>query len=803
VLVVLFWVLLWQDPLLKGGTKGHPHDSKQINPFKSKQVFQHVSLGVTQDMMKVKVEDVPIIFGEFSDAKNVEIHKLIGEYFLNKDTKAASKASVTPLQASMVMMGCYGNPLKNDDARSIYTMSKDNLGQNDDLLQSFYMNFMLQAYEDLHLKSSTAIDLQTTVQDLLKTQDKSDKSVCSCLKAFASPSLFHLGPLLISDPESSKHESEMEDITCEHRKFMHDSCSVQRTLDYALDGDVFSEFPKTNVSIDHKKYQIRDWLTISNENKNHARHRMDPLYVLLNNYTGAENLNAEPSEPWKKFIEKFCLLAPQQCEDAQLTKTTSPKKLVMQKLKTMVQWIKPHNRLRPPILCAKSSECTVSERGDGMMSQATYKAYIDQYKHAFDTCKLTGVPIFVRASVSNIDTAIIYSMAENWLLLAAVFAFVWSYYVERELKTSSVQNDVSSYYVVRIIMFLFICTTWGFLFAKIIGVMSTLVQHEKKNIFINFGFYHDLFVTEWYFLIISALTVVALIVASSIYYVVHKKSNVQESETMAVAQVVHDQPSEPVRGVILPHKAFMFETEKLIRPTYPKGRSNEGMKKLDEFEREGLFTNRLQKMAALAQIATDLCLILGLTSLAIACVTQRNVGDWYLIMNVFVWFFCIGIIVHMSNIMRLVHVYVQFHHESQTDCHAHVVPSTRTGFAVVIGIMLFIYLRLAGLDSESSSPHTVGHQTLFAVLSLVMLCGADAIDAAIHRNKPCESLNAELRHDQFWQHVSSKNYYVAWIVIFSLYFLHLTRSSAICAELKSKSIGSDNFSCGLGTLDWS
>ena len=130
------------------------------------------------------------------------VNMLIGEHFLNNDKigNYASAAPVTPLQAAMIMMGCYGYPLKNNhrhDLPLIFQSADLDMARNDATLQSFYMNFLSHAYEDLHLVSSQtdytghADFTKMTIDDLLGSQtDKTDKSSCDCLKAFASPSLF-------------------------------------------------------------------------------------------------------------------------------------------------------------------------------------------------------------------------------------------------------------------------------------------------------------------------------------------------------------------------------------------------------------------------------------------------------------------------------------------------------------------------------------------------------------------------------------------------------------------------------------
>jgi hypothetical protein len=124
---------------------------------------------------------------------------------------------------------------------------------------------------------------------------------------------------------------------------------------------------------------------------------------------------------------------------------------------------------------------------------------------------------------------------------------------------------------------------------------------------------------------------------------------------------------------------------------------------------------KLQNLAVFVQVGLDLSVISGLTFLAIACVTQAGVDDFFVIIAVFLWFFVIGLINHLSNVMRLMHVYLQYHPDALNDTHVKIVPITRTAVAILIAVMLFVYLRFAGpswahcraqsVDFSRSRPH--------------------------------------------------------------------------------------------------
>ncbi len=100
----------------------------------------------------------------------------------------------------------------------------------------------------------------------------------------------------------------------------------------------------------------------------------------------------------------------------------------------------------------------------------------------------------------------------------------------------------------------------------------------------------------------------------------------------------------------------------------------------------------LEGMAPYAQLAMDLTVISGLAVLAMANVTQWGVQDINVLSAVSVWFLAIGVIAHLSNMLRLLHVYVQFHHKSVYNDFVQRAAHHSVYLSVLLGDMLLAYV---------------------------------------------------------------------------------------------------------------
>lgn len=804
LLVVFTFIFLWGDPLLKENT----HVTL---------IRQHIDVQRARDPLNLMIKgtDLPAkIFSYFNkvdeDETQNEVYEYIDKYFLPLDAKGTdrSSAQMTPLQATMLLMGCYGYPHavkgQTDASQNIERLLRQDWIYHS-TVKDFAMNFLLQALEDRQEGNAYSVyDLNRAMASNNISQltgafsgSGHDRSACSCLKDFASPSLFHLGKLKLATNAVMEVSPIAKDVTCEHRKYMNDACSVQRVLDYALDGAPDMSITQNTVLTDTISNQM---LLVTAPTEAFAtiprRHILDPMLAAFAGTTG------QISSQVVNFLDAYCSLAPARCTEAGLTGTHTGKTNldVNTRLKTLLKYIKPHNKLQPPKMCANVNECTQAERAEGKVSQATYEAYTHKYNMAFHTCARDGVPQYVRSRLNTIDTAGVYSLAEAWLLLAAVFAWTWAYYIDSRTEESEAADTKWSNMSV-LVGAVFLAVAYVMLLIKLARFFDDLYQksyqdEQKPSITDDASAW---FTFLW--LIFAALLAVIFGWLGILKFVKEEqdvrdilccgkgKKEETKKETrqdQVQGQVGYMQPVEASGGQpmqsLAPMRNYMHAHPFNTGVTFMTPAARKELNRPIQVRKQSMrLIETLQRVAPPAQVAQDLAVISGLTTLAIACVTQRGVSDVNVITTVAVWFFAIGLLAHLSNIMRLTHVYAQFHHAAGADKHMRVVPFTRTGLAVGLGVMLFVFLRLAGLDGSVGSLHAEQHQLLFALLSLLMLCGADVLEGVLAPAP--SSFTAESRTVHFWKHVSAKSYYMGWLVLLSLFVLHTHRTGAVCQEL--------------------
>jgi hypothetical protein len=340
------------------------------------------------------------------------------------------------------------------------------------------------------------------------------------------------------------------------------------------------------------------------------------------------------------FLDAYCSLAPARCTEAGLTGTHTGKtnQDVNTRLKTLLKYIKPHNKLQQPKMCANVNECTQAERAEGKVSQATYEAYTHKYNMAFHTCARDGVPQYVRSRLNTIDTAGVYSLAEAWLLLAAVFAWTWAYYIDSRTEESEAADTKWSNMSV-LVGAVFLAVAYVMLLIKLAQFFDDLYQksyqdEQKPSITDDASAW---FTFLWW--IFAALLAVIFGWLGILKFVKEEqdvrdmlccgKGKKEEVEmAVVVGDVGYGKPvvasgGQPMQS-LAPMRNYMhaqpFNTAagrgwNIARNNlsgFPEKVKNAHSMRLIE---------TLQRVAPPAQVAQDLAVISGLTTLAIACVT--------------------------------------------------------------------------------------------------------------------------------------------------------------------------------------
>lgn len=699
--------------------------------------------------------------------------------------EAVETKKVTPLHASMLLMGCYGY-IYNDAFHQVegQRSTRDVLG-NIAIWTEYTTAFLLQALE--------------TKNGLMTTHDR---SACSCMKDFASPTI-----LILKDDEEVLDKA-LSDKT-------QDTCIMQKTIDYALDGADTALTVKTPEDL--KKSVMFEPLPLNGPAK---RQRSDPLRDLLTTTLASRTGTDTLQEQDRKFIVEYCKIVTD-CGSTWVstteTSTTVTNAQFFAELLLRARSVMPHNKLRPPQLCEGKTVCANNLAQDtrNQLSYASYNTYIQKYREAFYTCSNAGVPQYTTLKLGSMDSHTVYTLGQNFLFLAAIFAFTWSYLI--------------AFYVTEVKMM-----QCGFEWSKTKGTAAqsqshiTLWQKLKQEydeynmwawtgtlimafswvwVIISFveGFHYFSWnrlddddtkgqlthVTDntsaFFTVFIIAVFVVFSLVLMLVYYKFWERNSKLRQERQKTIGVPRGQEvrkedlfgteSAPFSSIIkmLPHNP--------VEGSHFFGVSPE--ERIKAFN--NLITAHLQDMAPYAQVGLDLTVIAGLIVLAVGVVAQRGVQDINVLSATSVLFLVIGLIAHLSNMLRLMHVYLQYDANTQYNDHVKKAAHHRVYIAVLLAVMLLVYICLAGMDAATTtSSHGSAHQFFFALLTLAVLCGADLLEHVLQKPHGTTDEDTKATTERFWMHLSTKGYYMAWLLVLALVFLHVHRAMGICEATPGK-----------------
>lgn len=729
-----------------------------------------------------------------SVANDIDVVDFVHEHVLPDYDKASSDAAklffatlqtrrLTPLHASMMLMGCYGYVF--DDTHHVpNTHTTLDVLQNTAAWTDYTTAFLLQALETKYGKATAH-----------------DRSGCSCMKDFANPATLIL-----------EHDDKITDKTLADKT--QDTCTMQNTIDYALDGKDVALTGK-NVE-DLKKSVMFMPLPLNGLAK---RQRSDPLLALLTTTKAGRTPTANIDVPDRTFIVEYCKVVPD-CIDTWASTTASSTTVTnaafFDELIRRFRTIMPHNKLRPPKLCATPEACApnLAHAQGSELSHASYNAYVRKYREAFYTCSRSGVPQYTTLLLGRMKSHDAYNMGQNFLFLAALFAFTWSYLIvqyieeqkkrrvsdlilrkstmpslrveEAERQLTTIENDLTRYRWSASAGMFFMILSWiwtSISFGEGVQWFSTnrLTDDEKAQL------HHQTDETSAFFSVFTgAVGVVSSVCFILTYYKFFEirtklstltKSSKEHPENAAVSgDLGFVQKSAPFSGIISKFPKHQVDT---VDGAQFYGGYEERMKAFNNF-----ITEKLQSMAPYAQVGQDLTVIVGLTALAVGIVAQRGVQDINVLSAVSVLFLAIGLIAHLSNMLRLMHVYLQYDQHGQYNDHVKRAAHHRVYLAVLLVAMLLVFVCLAGVDAATTtSSHTSWHQFLFALLALAILCGSDLLEQLLHQTHETDK-DTDATTERFWVHVSTKNYYVAWLIVLALTILQLHRAMGICEATK-------------------
>jgi len=193
---------------------------------------------------------------------------------------------ITPLHKTMLVMGCYGGNLTEID--ELLSQTTASLTDNTNT-PAFFYNFMLEAFDQFNL--------QKTVNNKNFTRTTHDKSICSCLRDFATPSLLKV---------SNKKDDEYNCSTYSYES----TCRMQNLIDYTIDGSIVAP-----------DVANRDKIVVPYSTTNSRRNLEDSFLNEINTYetTALKTIaNYDTNNVFfsqtntavanlKTFIEKYCM----------------------------------------------------------------------------------------------------------------------------------------------------------------------------------------------------------------------------------------------------------------------------------------------------------------------------------------------------------------------------------------------------------------------------------------------------------------------------------------------------------------
>jgi len=198
------------------------------------------------------------------------------------------------------------------------------------------------------------------------------------------------------------------------------------------------------------------------------------------------------------------------------------------------------------------------------------------------------------------------------------------------------------------------------------------------------------------------------------------------------------------------------------------------------------------------QIGQDVPIITGLSIIAVAFRLQRGDSDEYVFLSCFSLFLVIGLLQHMSNLVRMIQQYVQeqlrAEYKKTTDASGHGtyrIAYNRVLVTFIVAIGLVAYLTIATSTIQVWTPDVIyaeQHTRLFAFCAFFIFSAYDIFfEILVAVNY--EQADLEQQHPR-------KMMWTSWTIIVSILFLKMHQFFALCYSRQDMA---EEGSCNLWT----
>jgi hypothetical protein len=297
------------------------------------------------------------------------------------------------LQVTMFLMGCYGYAYNDRHTQNITQLLEL------PVWKIWSTPFLLQVLETKYASSYSATHAR-------------DRSACTCMKDFASPTLVNL-----------KNTADLLDL--EPKTSIMDACTVQRTIDYALDGA--SANAVSGATGQAKSVML--YKPAEQANNPRQRQQQDHLYTAIAAFSSSLGANTAAEQAAfvvskNHFVEQYCNIVGNvtnsvgqtDCASLTLAAKDATHTAFFTWLQNAVDKVKPHNKLRPPQLCSANNAkepCPADANQDTpYLSTAGYAKYIEKYLEAFKMCSREGTPRYSTMRLGYLEPHKIYNAGQ-------------------------------------------------------------------------------------------------------------------------------------------------------------------------------------------------------------------------------------------------------------------------------------------------------------------------------------------------------------------------------------------------------